>query len=273
MSKLVFRHPPLVEIVAEVRWNLPGFSAIPQQTQQAGILTPMLVAQEHEALFMTFAAKIAGDGFAQCERIIPPGMPYFAYQPVYRYRKASQDQGASLYQLGTGIFAANITPPYKSWETFFPMVQRGIELLIESRKQYTQDVKFSSVTLRYINAFREPFLRGKPIYRFLSDVFGIQIGLPEALTSHCVDAEMIKPSLALSIPIKLGSMDVNFVEGWVNNVLSLIMDTAIAVNKELAGDKDAVMGVLNDAHDVIYVTFVGLTKKLHEDMSPEQTNQ
>src|SRR5437868_4412920 len=104
MAGTTFESPPLIEIVAELRWGLPeiGLPNEPQVLQNLSFgVGPSTRLEE---LFMRFGAKAAAHGYTTFERIVPPGFPLLPFQPVYRYRKASEDQATTLYQLGAGVF-------------------------------------------------------------------------------------------------------------------------------------------------------------------------
>jgi len=115
-----FKNPPLVELIAELRWGTAGIVAGPQGAPQLVMAT----GSQYEEFFMRFGSKIAALGYERIERIIPPGFPAPPFQATYRFRKKEPEQGTTLYQVGGGVFSANITPPTspgnssgRSWST------------------------------------------------------------------------------------------------------------------------------------------------------------
>ena len=119
---LSFKNSPLVEIIAEIRWDLPWVN------QTSAEDTGSVVSIQHEEFYMRFGGKVAAAGFERIERLVPPNFFQLPYQPVYRFRHNAEERGARLYQLGMGLFSVHATPPYKSWAEFKPLVSAGAEL-------------------------------------------------------------------------------------------------------------------------------------------------
>ncbi|MGH8548679.1 MAG: TIGR04255 family protein [Methylococcales bacterium] len=270
---LSFKNPPLVELIAELRWALPiptqvtgvGVGAIPITTLSVTTLS----ANQYEEFFMRFGSKVAAAGFSRFERIVPPGFPFMPYQPVYRYRYVSEDQGVKLYQLGPDIFSANITPPYQSWEHFKPVVAQGVEMLLESRSDEQKIQPFSAASLRYIDAFKDDLTQGRSIRDFMADVLDIKISLPEAVTRHALELSRIEPLLQLAVPVSSAILNLTVANGAFNNERAVIMDTTVSTTQELKPTKEDIMSVFDNAHHLIHELFVGLTKPLEELMKPE----
>jgi uncharacterized protein (TIGR04255 family) len=258
---LSFKNPPLVELIAELRWGLPvtipasGGSVIPLST---------LNANQSEEFFMRFGSKVAAVGFSRFERVVPPGFPFMPYQPVYRYRYVSEDQGIKLYQLGAGIFSANITPPYQSWEHFKPVVAQGIEMLLDSLSEEQKSQPFVAASLRYIDAFRDDLTERRSIRDFMADVLDIKVSIPEAITRHATDPSGIEPLLQLTVPVTSGILNLSVAQGAFNNERAIIMDTTVSTTQEIKSDKESVMCVFDNAHDIIHDVFIRLTKPLNE---------
>lgn len=268
MAIAVFKQPPLVEIVAEVRWDISGLPGFPAQFAQAPI--PVPDGSAHEIHFMNFASKAGAKGFGLIERVVPSGFPLLAYQVAFRYRNTTGGEGAPLFQLGPGIFTANISPPYKSWENFLPFIDLGLGLLLESRPDQNKDKSFNSVRLRYIDAFGENLRQGKSIADFLLQTLGVSIQLPPSIMKFCSNQGEVKQSISATIPIEIGTMELKIAEGWVRNIASLIMDTTIICKGPVAQNKDTILAKLNAAHDVIHESFIGMTGPLHQLMEPEE---
>lgn len=263
---LSFKNPPLVELIAELRWGFP----IPTQVTGVGaILISTLSANQYEEFFMRFGSKVAAAGFSRFERIVPPGFPFLPYQPVYRYRYVSEDQGVKLYQLGSGIFSANITPPYQSWEHFKPVVAQGVEMLLESLSDEQKNQPFVAASLRYIDAFKDDLTQERSIRDFMADVLDIKVSLPEAITRHAPASSSIEPLLQLTIPVSSGFLNLTVANGAFNNERAIIMDTTVSTTQGLQPTKEEIMSVFDNAHHLIHELFIGLTKPLEELMKPE----
>jgi uncharacterized protein (TIGR04255 family) len=267
MTETIFRQPPLVEIIAELHWDIPGLQGVPEQLAAAPLPVPNPSAYEID--FMNFASKAGAKGFGLVERVIPPGFPLLAHQVAFRYRNTTGVQGSPLFQLGPGVFSINLVPPYQSWQSFVPFITHGLELLLDSRSTEDKSKPFAEARLRYIDAFGDSLSQGRPILSFLSDGLGIKIQLPQAIMQFCANADQVKPSFSISMPISVGRFDMKVAEGWVRNARSLLMDTTVTCHGPLEPRSDTVLAAFNNAHRVIHDSFVGMTKSLHPLMQPE----
>lgn len=150
---------PLVELIAELQW---GF-AFPDPAQPQGVVIAPPGA--HEEFFMRFGMQAGLAGYERVERLLPAGFASMPVQMVYRFRKKPPEEGTSPYQIGTGIFSANITPPYDSWEKFRPIVDNGVR--IETRISAERQAPFTRASLRYLNASGHRFMEGHSIAGFV----------------------------------------------------------------------------------------------------------
>lgn len=121
-----FENAPLVEIIAEIRWN-PQMVPLQTVSGHGPAAAPVMALNTNafDEFFMRFGGEVYQKGFEQSERLVPSGFPMMLFQPVYRYRKSASADASVLYQVGPGLFSANAIPPYKSWDTFSPTVERG----------------------------------------------------------------------------------------------------------------------------------------------------
>lgn len=264
-EKISFQKPPLVEIVAELRWDVLGLPMMPVQPPpgQSFPVHPKS-GMLHEELYSNFAKAIAKRGYTSLERLVPQGFPSLAFKPVYRYRHV--DATSPLYQLGPGLFCVNMIPPHKSWESFRPVIQEGVEFLLQSLVP-SQDIKsFSTVNLRYIDAFKENLTDGYTTYQFISDVLGIKAVLPDIIVKHSSDKSQIKTALTFTIPVSIGNMVLNIGEGVVNNASAIVMETSVF--SKAGNDQQEIMSLLDKAHEIIYTSFIGMTTKIHGRMDP-----
>lgn len=264
-----FKTPPLVELIAEIRWTLLQLTT---QGVQLPPNMPLPVAQnavtDHEALFLNYAAHVSAHGYKRVERIVPIGFPMMSYQPVCRYRPESP---GTLYQLGAGVFTANAIQPYESWGQFSPIVDNGLIALFECLTT-TDKQGIRQLSLRYIDAFKGKLQLGQTIWEFVNDTLGIKIALPTALTEHCTDKTAVKLTCRFSIPVKMGVLEVQVAEGLVNNNPAYIMDTTVKIDQGISPDKDVIMMHFNAAHDIIHRMFFEISKPLHQSMEPLGSN-
>jgi uncharacterized protein (TIGR04255 family) len=262
-----FKHPPLVELIAEVRWGSGGGVAIGQPQTAAGL--HLLTSGQYEEFFMRFGSKVGAHGYDLVERIVPPGFPAMAGQAIYRFRQKQQTSGTTLYQVGTGVFSANITPPYQSWKEFRPVVAKGLGVLLETRNDPEKGAPFSNVTLRYINAFTPEFTQGRSTAVFVREVLGFKVEPPGSVLREIAFDQEAKPHLQLTIPLASGQqLSMMLADGIVSGNQAVVMDITINTNKNIPATETAVMSELEGAHDIIHRVFVGTTEKLFSIMEP-----
>lgn len=264
---VTLKNSPIVELIAEVRWDHPSQPFVgPQITGM-----PMgIVANpaEFEAFFMRFSGPAFAIGFPQIERLVPHGFPMFAQQPVFRFR--SNENPGLLLQVGAGIFSVHATPPYKTWDEFAPVIRRGLEALFSARTPQENTTPFSSVNLRYIDAFKESHSRGQDIATFLREVLKIDVQLPKAITQFGRAGASFKPSLQIQLPMEENRlMNIGIGEGVTNNEPAYVMDTAITTMSQTNPDINEVMTVLSGARQVIHTMFFELTAPIMDLMQPE----
>ena len=271
---MIFSNPPLVELVAELRW-VPGVastSATPQPqggnlVLQAGTIQFPLTSQYQEETFSRFSNHAAAKGFLISERLVPVGFS-LPFSVVYRFRKLPSTGENYLYQIGPGVFSANALPPYRNWETFRPIVQEGVQALLESRHT-TENVSFLSVKLLYINLFSEEFTEGKRSFRFLNDILGVKLELPNTLKEQISDIDGVQAGVHLAMPLRNGlAMNLNLQDGIAIGKSGILMSTEVLGVQPTPPDISQIMQTLETAHTSIRATFLGLTEKLSAKMLP-----
>lgn len=268
---LSFKNSPLVEIIAQMQWDLSWVNPF---VRDIGSVVPMpsMLTNQHEEFYMRFGGKVAAAGFQRIERLVPPNFLRLPYQPVYRFRHTAEDRGARLYQLGAGFFSVNATPPYQSWAEFEPMVSAGVDALLQSRSDSEKSNTFKSISLRYIDAFKKELTGGRSIAEFM-DALGFQIKIPDAIIRHASNLAEIQPLLQLTIPVAIGQLNISIAEGVVSNEPAIVMDTIASNTAGIDCSKEEVMAAFEQTHLLIHSTFVDLTRPLHEHMQPEDTGQ
>lgn len=271
---MTLANAPLVEIIAELRWE-PQSTAL--TLQQGGISTfqPHLTHIDFSSLepvFTKFAGLAHNLGFSQMERLLPMGFPIVAFQPIYRFRDFSTTS-ANLYQIGAGVFTTNALPPYGSWDNFAPNITKGVDALLASRSEQEKDLPFTSISLRYIDAFGPPLTEGRNIATFLKEVFQLEIILPFAMKNNIVDGGVITPTVQLQIPMATGLvMNLVIGEGMANNEVAIIFDTTVISTTPTAPTTYAIMDTLHIAHTVIHEMFYELVKPISHLMQLSEGN-
>jgi uncharacterized protein (TIGR04255 family) len=269
---ITFSKAPLVEIVAELRWSQQP-EVMLQGQQSAGTTSPLIAMNSSglDEFFMRFGGEVYQQGFQQTERIVPSGFPMMLFSPVVRYRKSDETYGSALYQAGPGMFSANAIPPYQSWDKFSPVVKSGIDALLKTRGTTDSNLPFTSVSLRYINAFGPELTQGRDIESFVRDVIGISVTLPLSISKLVAVGQKIKPLFQLAIPLA-NNMGMNILigEGVVHNQNTILMDITVVTSGEISADSNSAMNTLHAARAVIHDMFIELTTPIHSLMQPER---
>lgn len=264
---MIFANPPLIELIAELRW-IPGAIALPPVPVPGAMVQLPILPDHVEQTLGSFINQIAAQGFGMSERIIPGSFPLVPFSVVYRVRKRGPEDKKFLYQIGPGIFSANALPPYRDWETFKPIVQQGVQALLESRHAAERG-DFTVVSLRYLDLFSDEFSGGKPSFAFLNEILGIKIALPEGLVEQAGDMSAARSGLQLSMPLRTGhKMNLNIQDGTAAGKSGILMVTEVMSAEPIAANLEAVMGTLEDAHSSIRTTFLSLTERINDKMQP-----
>lgn len=257
----IFRHPPLIEMIAELRWSGQGADAAPIIT--LGAESPA------EELFSRWSDRMGALGYEHVERLLPQGFPLPLGVPTLRVRQRTGAPQNTLFQIGPQIFTANATPPYLSWNDFAPTAQAGVLALLAARPESEKPAPFQ-VSLRYIDAFREPLIRGLSPLAFLTETLGVGVEVPPAIARHGVVGAEIGALVQLSVPLADGNIRVQFGEGRVGEEPALIMDMTLSRSEPVPAQAEAIMHVLSQSRDVTHAIFMELTAPIAALMQPEQ---
>ena len=265
-----FDNPPLVELVAELRWkdlSLPpglplGFPAgFPFPGSQVGF--------DQQLPEMTSA--MTAIGYGQSERLMPAGFPAPPEAPIVRYRysgaieKNREHLPSTLFQIGSGIFTANAVKPYKSWDDFRPVVEHGVRILLNTQKT---KVEGYSLILRYIDAFRADLIGGMTHIQFMRDVLGFGLDIPKVLLAHAEDRQVDMPMSQIVVPLKFGSLQLQLTQGEVEGGRALILENVVVIDGLIEPNVEAIMESFSNARDVIHDVFVNLSAPLRDKMKP-----
>lgn len=256
-----FQNAPLVEIVAELRWQIPQLAA----ADQAGnpIQLPIVLADNAmTALFHRTTSAVGKHGFDRLEQLVPPGssMPVLLPQMMYRYRRT--DEVPVLAQVGPGMFSVNALPPNKSWKEFHPHLEGGVESLLEA----LTDKPELTVSLRYIDAFKHDLTSGRDAKTFATEVMGFRLDLPPTVQARLTDGAQARMSFQVALPIPEMSMTITVSDGQLGTDAVVLMNTDVRIENALPSDKQAILSALDKAHDLIHGTFVDMTQSIRDKL-------
>jgi uncharacterized protein (TIGR04255 family) len=171
----IYQSPPLVEVIAEVHWEVQRIVSIPD----GGV----------DPFYTKCLDRIREGGhfadFRHEEHLVPDKVPidFFANNPIVRFQK--KPNTCLLYQLGPGIFAVILVPPYQGWRAFKEALSFGLEGLLKSYPSPSEFLKISRLELKYIDAFRRH--HGFDVYsNFVSRGLGLSLQIPAAILEGSV---------------------------------------------------------------------------------------
>lgn len=257
----IFRHPPLIEMIAELRWS-------GQAADTAPIITPEAESPTEE-MFSQWTDRMGALGYEHVERLVPQGFPLPLGMPTLRVRQRTGAPQNTLFQIGPQIFTANATPPYLSWHDFAPTAQAGVLALLAARPESEVTAPFQ-VSLRYIDAFREPLICGLSPMAFLTETLGLGVDVPPAIARHGVAGSEIGALVQLNVPLAEGKLRVQFGEGRVGEEPALIMDMTLSRSEPVPAQAEEIMLALSQSRDITHAIFMELTTPIAALMQPEQ---
>jgi uncharacterized protein (TIGR04255 family) len=274
---LTFQNAPLIELIAEVRWNpaamqtafIPGGQPIPGMIGQPQFM--IMNNANVENFLQTLGGELYQRNYRRTERIVPYGFTPPPFQQICRYRSDADGKASTLYQAGFGIFSAHALPPYRSWQDFAPVVSDGVDSVIVARDVKEKDTPFSSVSLKYIDAFKGTLTEGKDVAGFLYDVLGFKLSIPDVLRSKFAPNGRETPSVILAMPLANGMrMDLSIGEGSFNGEVAVLMEATVTSDASTPSNRDAVMAAFAEAHAMIHDVFVNITQPIHHLMRPQE---
>jgi uncharacterized protein (TIGR04255 family) len=160
------RHPPLVEAILELRWQL--------KPNQVGLLADpnysLIVGKIHERIGKKYPEHVALPSLN-----IPPEMAPYVVQHQFRTTK----DGWPLCQIGSGILTYNDIHNDSHaylWDSFHDNARELLSAFFESYSAFGA-LEIEGIYLRYINALEEDFSRAG-ILKIINEVLSVKIEIP-----------------------------------------------------------------------------------------------
>jgi len=237
-----FSNAPLIELVATVRWNEVEDSI-------------------EDSLFLNrLGRELARVGFSQSERLMPDGFDVPPSQPLYRYTRPEDTQDTVIYQAGSGAFAINAIPPYRTWEDFRPAIEVGLAAFFAALGDRRPLAQPEFIALNYVDAFDENFT-GSDRIGFLRDVLKIDLALPQPFQRRFVEG------VPESVFVNFSGSGSNGLETRVKaglasvaNTPRVILDMTVSRTEGLLLDAESILKVLDELHLVIHDTFIEIAQ-------------
>jgi len=168
MARRQLKHPPLVEVILEVKWALePGSAPGTQIDPEYNLLLGRLYDR-------------AKDDYPYRERLPTAAIPdeISGYTVKHRFR-ADQDRWP-LIQVGPGILTVNDTERYSTFDGFRPRAASAVDKLFDA---YPGRLEITSLLLRYIDAVQFDY-RAQDLRSFLKEKMAVPISLPPKLVDE-----------------------------------------------------------------------------------------
>lgn len=175
---------PLVEVIAEFRWELQEIS-----------FAPGTALDPHFDAFAESVESALNDmGYTHSESLKPTNVPIelFPNKPVRRFRNGPNQW--PVIQYGPGMMSVNLVPPYDGWDSFRPLIREALDLWLNS---YPLSDQLSRFRLRYIDAFTSKF--GYENYPdFVQNDLNLEVGLPETIEEN---SQKVSARVEFQIPV------------------------------------------------------------------------
>jgi uncharacterized protein (TIGR04255 family) len=188
-NDFLYAKAPLIEVITEVHWALQPLLAIPN----AAIDPHFSVVAEK------FADRARSGGFGLLERLIPAEVPIemFPHRPLLRYRRTPKEW--PIFQLGPGLLAINIVPPYRGWREYESYVALGVEWLFVSYPLPESYLKIEKLEVHYIDGFTR--MHGLANYLdFVKQQLTIRIEVPPRIAELSRAPEAATMLLGIQLP-------------------------------------------------------------------------
>lgn len=267
-----FENAPLVEVIAELRWNTAADNFFQQATPGLAFQVPDAVAGRDEAFFGSFAEKADDLGFRSIERLLPQGSPSFPGQATVRFRRRANTP--PLLQVGPGVFTANGLPPtYTHWGDFRPLLEDGVKALLGSRPIDEQQMPFA-LTVRYIDSFRASFWQDEGRVAFIQKLLGFGLSLPSSVTQKLDLAQEGRVVHQFGFPIADGSsLQIQIGDGATEDASEVVLLNMSAQHPQVPADLDAVMKQFEEMHRLLRDVFDSLIEPIREQLRPVEVTE
>ena len=167
MAEERLKHPPMIEALVEIKWELTERSS-------AGYYDP-----HYQLLLGSFYDKIKSR-YPYHEPLPTSEVPDDVTGRMVKHRFRTAKNEWPLVQIGPGVITVNETGKYDTFEVFKPRVIEVIGALFDCHPN-TDDLKISSLQIRYIDAVEFDYYESN-ICDFLTDKMHIESKIPECLT-------------------------------------------------------------------------------------------
>jgi uncharacterized protein (TIGR04255 family) len=210
-------------------------------------------------LLQKFTAAMAETGFGIVESRVPDDAPIelLAYQATRMFRQAANQW--PVFQIGPGVFTANVVPPYGGWSSFVPHIEKGLSKLYSS---YPDEFMLPQrATLRYLNAFKSSHGMSSPP-TFIRNCLKLVCPLPDQIVSAAEGGkDAILQTGNIRIPLAIipnATGRILWGAGRHNNEEAVTLELRVEMSATGEKSPSYVLSQLNKAHSTISVWFEAL---------------
>lgn len=249
-SQPILLHPPLVEAIFELRWELEGE---PQSGRLKDPSYPMLYGR----LYEQFKKEFPFTEDLPSVRAHPETAPYV---PRHRFRK--EKNGYPLVQMGPGILTVNEAVGY-SWSGFKQTILRFVQAIQELYSHEVFPLNFIKSEIRYVNALRFDPSRENPL-AFLAEKLHTKVQLdPQVFEQNQIEDRPTGVSLNLAYTLQkpISHLTISTNLGQIDQQPAYILQTLIqSFGETVPADADTFSSWLQEGHDVAENCFRSLCK-------------
>ncbi|RVC75352.1 TIGR04255 family protein [Mesorhizobium sp. M4A.F.Ca.ET.022.05.2.1] len=187
--ELLYEHAPLTEVIAEIHWALT-----PLQMAPGAAIDPFYSLLEDR-----LTSQLAQSGYVHIETRVPDEVPreMLAHAVVRLFRTSPSTW--PVYQIGPGVFTANVVPPYGGWSKFRPFLRQGLDYLLGAYPDKAH-LRPERIVLRYVNAFGPEHGLITPA-NFISEYVGLSVSWPDAVGEVSNQSNDVSLTGDLRLPI------------------------------------------------------------------------
>lgn len=241
----MLKNPPLIEVIAEIRWML-------RPSKPVGVLR-----DPHYKLLPGKMATILQDDYPFLEELPAADMPEEIAANMVQYRFRVGYNKWPLVQLGPGIITVNQLGPDYQWTDLERRIEQAINALFEAHPKAT-NLKMDRLILRYIDSF--PFnFKKKNILDYLDNGLKTSIALDDRLLSSIGISEApsaLDVKLLYKIKKDGAALSTRFASGKVRDKDSLIIETVVQQDGDkVPSNRDSIMRWFAEAHAVTHNWF------------------
>jgi uncharacterized protein (TIGR04255 family) len=259
-SDFLYENPPLVEVIAEIRWKLQPIQSLPNAA----------IDPHFSTLVSELTSVLDAEAYRVIESLVPAEVPIelVANRVVKRFRR-----GADLwpvFQVGPGVFTVNVVPPYNGWREFREILSYGVDLLFKSYPLPEKYLSLREVSLKYIDAFSAKH-GYNDLLSFLRDYVNFSVAIPDEILDSAKDPKSVSLATTARFPLKerqSSSGTIKIGSGKHQDSDAAILEL-VAQDSDCASSPEAILDWMDFGHVMVRQWFQLLTNdKLKQLMGP-----